>query len=339
MSVTEKLIFLNYSMNKDRTPASIYSFVLSIFISVFAITSWAQPELHKNLNSRQVVWRTLVLEGEKTIGHATARIILKPLSAEDAEKTLIARPGGREVTTQSVPVLLMEANVNVSFLFTHKQWTGRAWFLPKNATALQRIKHKPGQKGSYKLYRHAIDGVYRKRAKPKDAQEAKLAPEQWSRVSESFFPYGKNRSNCSSVSDPLLLLYIIAASEFSEGDKRDVCIFNKKALYQATLNAIGQERVKVDFSKRHVRGISQVNGEIVALKVLLTARPMNPQAKNLEAFEFMGFEGDVQILLTPDSLIPIRLSGKLPRLGHADFNLTEVILTHPIDESEKRVSQ
>jgi len=76
----------------------------------------------------------------------------------------------------------------------------------------------------------------------------------------------------------------------------------------------------------------QVDREAVALKVLLRARPVPGSAGKLEAFEFMGFEGGVEILLDTESGIPLEIRGMLPEIGQLSFRLIEATVNRPLAE-------
>ena len=150
-----------------------------------------------------------------------------------------------------------------------------------------------------------------------------MPPEQWSRVKNSFYPYVTNKTRCERVIDPLTLLYALSVTDWSGPGALELCLFNKQGLYLARLKNEGGERLKTAFLEQRGESIRTVEREVDARRIRLTSRPLDPEAKDLDPFEFLGFEGEVQILLEAESGIPLRLTGEIPSVGPVELNLTK----------------
>lgn len=317
-------------MKAHRTPGMVFCVALVLGGSSIpaAATGGAEPEL----DPASVAWSRLVFEGQRSVGRATAALELKALTDDDAEVDLVESSHPPAISPNEAGAALMTAEVQAILPFKRKQWTGRIWFCPLDGVALQRIRYKPGKDGSNKTYRYSEAGVHRIRAEPRGSREARRGPERWTDLRKSFYPYGAAREGCPVVSDPFVLLYLVSAAGLSRGDELNVCVFNKKGLYRARLKAVGEERVRAHYVDGSGWRDRQVDGEAVALKILLTARPAPGSRGELEGFEFLGFEGGVEILMDMESGIPLEIRGTLPEIGPLAFMLIEATVTRPFAE-------
>lgn len=317
-------------MKADRKPGMVVSVALALgglWLPASA-TGGAEPEL----DPARVAWSRLVFAGQRSVGQVTTAVELKVLTGSDADADLVESPHPPAISPDGARVALMSAQVEAILPFKRKNWTGRTWFRPADGAALQRIRYKPGKDGSNKTFRYSEGGVYRIRAEPRGSREVRRGPERWTDVRASYYPYGASRGGCPTVSDPFVLLYVASAAALSGGDELSACVFNKKGLYRARLKAVGTERVRAHYVEGPGKRGRQVDREAVALKVLLRARPVPGSAGKLEAFEFMGFEGGVEILLDTESGIPLEIRGMLPEIGQLSFRLIEATVNRPLAE-------
>ncbi len=318
------------------SPSRISTFLLIFVVSTTlgAMPSPAQCGSAGDFDPNSLSWRRLVFEGKQAMGKARTQIQLEALTAEEAATALIESPHGGVEIPENADVFRISADIKVKLLFERKKWKGWVWFLPDEGTALQRVRHKPGKGASDKRLRYGPDGVYRRRAEPKNKREAELGADDWTKVWNAFYGYGKGRTGCGRISDPLVLFYVVSTVGMSEGYEFAVCVFNKKELYRVVLQGAGTERLEVDFTeKRGGRSINRVKRRLDALKIRLRPRLQDPGPKEPEAFEFMGLTGDLQILLDPQTGIPVGVKGELPVVGKTQFKLTEVTL---IDNTAKQ---
>ncbi len=323
------------------SPSRISTFLLMflVFAHLGAVPSQGQCGSAGDFDRSSLSWRRLVFEGKQAMGKARTQVQLEALRAEDAATALIDSPHGEVEIPGNADVLLISTEIEAKFLFERKKWKGWVWFLPDDGTALQRIRHKPGKGASDKRLRYGPDGVYRRRAEPKNKREAELGADNWTKVWNAFYGYGKSRTDCGRISDPLVLFYVVSTVGMSEGYEFEVCVFNKKELYRVVLQSAGTERLEVDYTEKRGQSKNRVKRRLDALKIRLRPRLKDPSLKEPEAFEFMGLTGDLQILLDPQTGIPVGVRGELPVAGKTDFKLSEVNLTADTGKQARRLTE
>ncbi|HHH38322.1 MAG TPA: hypothetical protein ENK50_01940 [Sedimenticola sp.] len=271
-------------------------------------------------------WTRLEMKAVNPVGEVTVEVRLEKGAGNDglrlpeAGGSPVIEPGERKI-------LRLDMDIRASFLLKRKQWRGGAWVLQGNGAALQRVRLKAGRSGSYKRYRYAERGVYRLRSEPKGRRESRLPPERWSRARHAYYPLAPAAEGCEMVSDPLALLYLIPASGLLAGGERTFCIFNKHDVYRVTLVAAGLEPVRVGYPDP-AAGADAGQGprNIQGRRVRLTARPLDPGNRNLDPFEFIGLEGDVEFVFDPATGIPLLVRGVLPGAGESELRLVRAEL-------------
>jgi hypothetical protein len=277
------------------------------------------------LDPGKLHWNGLEMKTANSAGEVVLKVRLEK-EADAAALQKVEVDGSPVLEPGDSAVLLLSVDISASFLLARKQWRGQTWALEENGAALQRVRFKPGRSGSYKRYRYAEAGVYRKRAEPKGRREARLPPERWSRTKHSYYPYAPAHRDCPMVSDPLALLYLIPAVGLHQGGRMELCVFNKHGIYQVTLQAVDTEPVKVGFpdptSPSPEQGVREISGQ----RIRLTAQPLNPDNENLDPFEFIGLEGDIEFVFDPASGLPLLVRGLLPGAGASELRLTSADL-------------
>ena len=311
------------------SPSGIPTFFLIFMVLAWpgAVLSGGQPRSMGDFDRDSVSWQRLVFEGRQAMGKARTQIRLEALTARDASAALIRSPHGEVAIPDNADVLLISAEIEAKLLFERKKWYGRVWFLSDDGTALQRIRHKPGKGASDKRLRYGPDGVYRRRAEPNNKREAELGADNWTKVRNAFFGYGKGGADCARISDPLVLFYAVSAVGMSQGHELDLCVFNKKELYLVELKSTDTERVEVDVTEKRGQSSKRVKRRVDALRIRLKPSLRDPGLKEPTGFEFMGLTGDLEILLDPQTGVPVGVRGELPVVGKTNFKLTEVTLT------------
>ena len=179
------------------------------------------------------------------------------------------------------------------------------------------------------MYRFTDQGVFRHRTEPKNEKEATLGPERWTDIKDSFYPYDLTRLGCSFVSERSLLVFILSAADFSDNnDPLSLCVFGKRQLHRVQLQAQGLHSLNVNYIEIKQQSTIRKQGTINALKIAITAEPMNSALKEAENFSFLGFHDNIVIYLEPTSRLPIQASGDIPTIGNAQLKLKKVIWRH-----------
>ncbi len=272
--------------------------------------------------AREVPWERLVFEDANALTSVRTAITVASLSAEEAGTLLIAAPGGDGLPVAGERALALSADIEAdNRLLADKSWRGLVWIRP-DGTALQRIRDKRAPDRNRRTYRFTPTGVFRIRAEPDGAAEEDAPPASWTDITEKTFSYGAGARDCARVSDPAALLFLLSRDPpaASEGARRE-CVFNKKTLYRAEIEPAGHEAVSADHAEERDGARRSVEGTRRALRLRIRARPLGaPDAD--ERFEFLGIEGDVELLLEEPSGLPLRIRGRIPDFGDADFALT-----------------
>ncbi len=267
---------------------------------------------------RNLPWKSLVFEGQTHVIRSRIEASLERLPSQEAVPSLRDSPQGKPVRPGGLEVVLINTASSAEGPFVGRERREMTvWFDPLSGAALQRDRLRRGKKPDNKLYRYTEQGVYRLRRKPRDDGEVALSPAGWTRTKESFYSYPAQVSDCGPVADPSILLYKLSVMPLTDPDVvSEMCIFHQQHVHRVSLEHQGEQRLEVNFG--------QGPREITAVRVVLQARPLE-QDQNDENFAFLGLEGDIEILLDRDARIPVRITGSLPKLGRASFNLSKAL--------------
>jgi hypothetical protein len=297
---------------------------------IFLPVHWAIGSSTLDLDPARIGWSRLVFQASHGPTDARSEIRIAPISAVRLKNSLVAAADAPPIPGADTGAMLMTATVAMSSrlpFVADKTWKTEVWFLPENASALQRSRTKIGEEPDRKTFLYLADGVRRIRFEPEAANGGERQPEQWAAVRTTFFPYGPARDRCRNVSDPSVLFYAVSAAGMSAGDPPlDLCVFNKKTLYQAEIRPAGTERLRVNYTRRRGETGEPVETEIAVLKIVLSGRPAEPAERKPEPFEFFEMRGDIEISVDVASGLPVRVRGTVANIGEATFNLVEADL-------------
>jgi hypothetical protein len=272
----------------------------------------------------------LVFQASRGPTVARSEIRLASLSAARLKSSLVAAADSPPISGADTGAMLMTATVDMSTslpFVADKTWKTEVWFLPENASALQRTRTKIGEEPDRKTFRYLKDGVRRIRFEPEAANGGDRRGEPWTVVRSTFYPYGPARAGCRDVSDPSVLFYVVSAAGMSAGaSPLELCVFNKKTLYQAEIRPAGTERLRVNYTRRRGETEEPVETEINVVTIMVSGRPSEPAERKPEPFEFFELRGDIEISVNVASGLPVRVRGTVANIGEATFNLVEADL-------------
>lgn len=232
-------------------------------------------------------------------------------------------PGGGSARPADATVLQMTATIDVAF--TGQIYRTDVWFDSAEAVPLERRRDKIGRDANRKIYRFFADGVRRLRIEPEGSAEAELPPEQWSRVKETFYPYGAARARCPVMTDPNLLLVVASAGAVTRAaEPLDLCVFNKETVYRVRLAAAPVATLQADYLEIRGADRTQVRRQAAVRKIRIQA--FAPEDDGTEAFEFFEMSGDIEIDLDAENGLPLRITGEIAGFGRVAFALSEVDL-------------
>jgi hypothetical protein len=297
---------------------------LAAFGGVTGANSAAAPDF----DPARVSWRSLTFEAKTMLAKVIVDIGLSSRSSENAAAALIAAPQGIPVQSSSMQVYQIAVNrtIDPAFGATIRE-EDQVWFDPEQGGALGRTRLRLGDDDQKKVYRFTQQGVFRLRRQPKDDNEARLAPEGWTDVRETFYPYSLAQLGCALASERSILIYLASAAALSaQAEPISMCVFGKRQLHRVKLYPAGFQSLKVNYIEKKAQVQNRKTGRIDALKIVMEAQPLESDLDEVENFSFLGFLEDIAIYLDPQTYVPIQASGRLPSIGMVDMVLQEVQL-------------
>ena len=272
------------------------------------------------LDHSRLTWTQLHYKATKLFIKSEATVELQTIPASEVVSSLVAPGQGVGVEPTNSTGIYLKLNAK----FLNRDILTRGWIEPDNANALQRLIIETGAKRGYKFYRFTNKGTFSLRKKPK-GNEKDLSSDQWTDVSENLYHYAESGEGNFNATLPVGIFYILATAELNtRGDKIETLVFSKKHLNLVTISV--RETIKLNTNYTLVSKSGQrieVKGRAVALRVSLRPRPL---ANGEVDFDFLGFKGDVDIILDKKYRVPLRLLGKAKYIGKLEINLDQLTL-------------
>jgi hypothetical protein len=277
-----------------------------------------------------VAWTQLSFHAKNFWVEVSTHIELKSLPAAKVEALLLKSSRGTPVKLTGPQSSQLTINTIIEPRFRSPvNIYNRIWFNPSDATALGRIRLRRGEDDFKKIYRFTDQGVFRHRIEPKDKKEAALEPEKWTDIKDVFYPYDPDRLGCAAISERSLLIYILsAATWFESNDPMSLCVFGKRQLHRVQLRKEGTQPIQFNYIEKSRQIETRKEGTVQALKIAITAQPIDFGQEEAENFSFLGFHSNIVIYIEPSSRLPIQASGDIPTIGTTQLKLNEVIWMH-----------
>jgi hypothetical protein len=309
---------------------SIFCLVILLGLGAYSSPTWAQSNSHLRLDATRVSWTDISFHAKNFWVEVSTDIHLRSLRASDLDAVLLASPKGTPIKPQTPQAAEMTITTTIDPSFRSPvNIHNKIWFNPEDAAALGRVRLRRGDDHFKKMYRFTHQGVFRHRIEPKNKQEASLEPGRWTDIKDSFYPYDLTRLGCPIVSERSLLIFIIAAVDFSSNnDPLSLCVFGKRQLHRVQLQKQGLYPLSVNYIEKTQQTTTRKKGTLNTLKITITADPMDSGLKQAENFSFLGFHSDIVIYIEPTSGLPIQAEGVIPTIGTAQLRLNEVIWRH-----------
>ncbi len=276
----------------------------------------------------KVLWKHLAYKGKHFLGKVETDVSLVGLPADEVQCLLIPVPEGNALQISSSHVMAISVQSVVDPLIGANDFTrSRAWFMQGRATALQRIRYRKGGDIWQNIYRFTEKGVYRLRKKPGRAAEKKLAPKHWTKIKESFYPYGDKRPGGCSVLEPTVLLYLLSTVAFRiQADPFSLYVCDRKQLHRVKAYVSGHQRLKVNYLEKTLQNEIRKEGMIDTVKISFEAHALAPDNTEPEEFSFLGLKGDFEIYIDAATRIPVQVTGTVKGLGKVNLMLRKAKL-------------
>ena len=326
-----------------QTPRPVSKSLL-LALSLLTSVSWAgEPRLGADSPSQdeprsevsmlsRIGWQSLHWEASNFWITASSRIRLDEvtadtLSAQTLPENLMARvaDGGK--------LLLQRTDSRIASNIEFRT----AWMNPEPLAMLQRSRLSYGNNQSrIKHYRQLDTGIYRERRESRETsgpyQEAQfwtespiVSPltrtEDWTVSSRQILqrPPGLNRTR-ALLSPPLLLPAISLFVAEKSARQKNFIVQTDLDFFRVIATKKGFHNLNADHTLTAADGkTTQVKGKVRALTVQLEVIPFADSPD--EPFELLGLKAPLTVLVEPESLIPLRLEGKAPRLGASKVRL------------------
>ena len=301
-------------------PALPLVFVL-FFGNISATRAQSDPPLI--LDANKISWSHLTFGAKSIWVDVKVEVRLEPQSKAKIQAELLENRQGDAIPIPDAGGYRLTADIETDAAFKSKvNKNNLIWFIPHDGTALGRFRLRRGKDDFKKVYRFTKQGVYRHRQEPKNKQEARLEPDKWTDILDTFFSYEPAQLDCANVTDRLLLIYIAAAAGMSESKQPlSVCGFGKRKLFRVKLQPAGRESIKTDFTEIKNQTETRRQGKIKAFRIDLETKQLPSDMGIDENFSFLGLRKNISIYLEPETNLPIQIRGDIPSAGRAVLSL------------------
>jgi hypothetical protein len=315
-------------INLTRIKLVIFCLTILIGLGTITRTAGSQTGFHLDLDFNRVPWSQLSFHAKNFWVEVTTEIQIKYLRALELDALLLASPKGIPTKLRQSQAAELKINTIIDPRFRSPvNIHNSIWFNPTDASALGRVRLRRGEDDFKKIYRFTEQGVFRHRIEPSDKREASLAPEKWTDIKDTFYPYDKKQLKCPVVSERSLLIYLLSAAPISKiKNPVSLCVLGKRQLHRVQLRKVGTLPIKINYIEKNRQVEMRKEKTVKALPFLITADPIEPHVEDVENFSFLGFHKDITIYIEPSSGLPIQASGIIPTIGKADLKLREVYL-------------
>lgn len=217
--------------------------------------------------------------------------------------------------------LRLQVDGEIRTLFGSSATQARVWFDAGSGQALLRERTRPGKQGSSKIHRFGPDGTSRLRLEPEDSRQALQPAAQWTRRERKFHRYDMQRTGCSTVTVPALLLYSISR----QPETSRYCVFHDDALYRVEFVPRGSSVQTPGYTLDGPGGQEQINRPRRLERIALRIEPLSRKA-DVEEFELLELRGELSIDLDPEYRLPVQVSGSRSGAGKITIQLMSASL-------------
>lgn len=303
-------------------------FCLTILMGFLALISSAEAQsgFHLDLEPQRVSWSQLSFHAKNFWVEVSTEIQIRFLRASELDALLLASPHGIPIKLKNSQAaeLTMNTVFNPRFRTPVKVYN-RIWFDPTDASALGRIRLRRGEDDFKKIYRFTDRGVFRHRIEPNDEKEARLEPDEWTDIKDTFYPYDTKQLKCPVVSERSLLIYLLSAAPVSKfKDPVSLCVWGKRQLHRVSVQREGTYPVSVRFIEKRQQDELSKEERVSAVKIAIKAKPMESDLKAVENFSFLGVHQDISMYIDPTTQLPIQVSGIINGFGKAELKPNEI---------------
>jgi hypothetical protein len=293
--------------------------VPATLLGLATLLSLPAPAEPMELDAERLEWSSFALRARRMGMSFHVRVGAELVDAREAASGFVTRPEGLEPRGDELVLTTLETRG------MGNQSTTRLWTEPDDAVALQRTQRDGGRRHRLRINRYERGGVLSIRRAPLAGEDTK-PPEEWGEVSETESPFPDWAGDGLEVSEPSVLLYVLAVAELEEvGDRVQLPVFSRGELLLVDLLVTGTERSRVELAVTSGGETRDVREQVELVEILIDGSHLGPESEEGD-FEFLGMRGDVTVLLHPEYRVPIEVSGRVPRAGRVRVRLRELEL-------------
>jgi hypothetical protein len=291
-----------------------------LFLAGSAFSS-DNPDSRMALDASQLAWQRIDFRARKFTIDASSIVEWSLVDASKANVDWIDAEGIEGAPDK--PIEPGEQVLRLGYIsdFIGQHFDTVYWMNPRDGAALQYETTRTSGRPKHRIYRFTNQGAYLRTWRPIE-DEAQLPWENWTERSGDFRPFQPEAHN-RVVIGPLGLIYITAASDLGRGRNRlEVLAFVRREVIRAILTEGEIVDIDADFIAQGPSGEKQCTAKMKALKISLAVEGVGDNAES--DFDFFGLRSDIEIFLSPESRLPLRISGNAKIVGPLVINAKHV---------------
>ncbi len=231
----------------------------------------------------------------------------------------ILNPSG----VQAKPAGADMARLSATSTLFGRTFDSELWIDPHDAAAFQLENTETGARNHQKTYRFLDSGIFYQLRQPQSATESTLPPDQWTDVSTSTIPAPAGLGPGDVVTGPTALFALAASPALMKtGDSISAVVMSQEQYERITILVKGTVPANVSYTEVSGGTETPRSPTADALQLAVSTEPLDPNAT--QAFQLLGLEGDLQILIDPETRIPLEISGQVKTFGSVALKLDRV---------------
>ncbi len=302
--------------------------LLALLICLSQSLDAQEPALYVTQPRRVTAWTDLLFEGSKFLAKIKLRMQLDSTNCKSEDFPRGGRTESFICSGAADDNMLMSISSSAEgpglsgnkyeedIVFNNKT------FQPYSRTLKNNINGK-----WVKIYYWEETGVHRQKIFPANSQQNQQPPGTWTNRKLSFYRFPKEIDECSTISDPLLLLYILSTLDsYVQQKPFKICVFGKGQVHQLTIRQEQPSVLEVSYTQysHSYAQKSEVKEQKTTFVFSIDVKTFAQDDEKKEQFSFFGLNDDIRIYIDPKKRFPLRISGKNDIIGELTLNLTEV---------------
>lgn len=290
---------------------------------LFAVLAAGFAQADGTLEPQRARWSSLEFTATKLLLSAQAQVSARIVPAATVAPILVTTPVGRPVApgTQVLELIYRASGFGRESVTT-------LWADPGSGAMLQQVQSDENGRLRQRTYRFTDIGAYHYTRRPADRGEESLQPQEWTELSEGLRSFSTDGKDQPPVTAATTLLWMVSAAQLAHaGDRLDALTFSRRHLNRVTIEVTGRRGTDVNYIEQQPAAAPrQRRGKLDALVLRLQGRPLGARPENDEPFELLGLSGDLELLLDPETRVPLQLRGRIRIAGDVTVRLHRAVL-------------